>query len=234
MLVKVILVDINPRMVDAWRNTFEENPEVEVVHGSMLEQKASAWVSPTNSRGSMDGGLDAIIKKHFGQKIETRLQHEIGRLYGGFLPVGHAVCVPTEWPQPRFLISTPTMHASSEDVSDTLNVALACAAAFQAVHQQNAREPGSIRSVALPGLGANTGKVPVEICADLMWTGYQLFLDREFTDFNELRAALQEQLGDLGPTSSPKPSPKGKPSSKGDGSGWSGPKSKDIDFDDAE
>ena len=72
MLVKVTLVDINPQMVEAWRATFEEHPEVEVVHGSMLQTQASAWVSPTNSRGSMDGGLDAILKKHFGQKIETR------------------------------------------------------------------------------------------------------------------------------------------------------------------
>ena len=45
------------------------------------------------------------------------------------------------------------MVTSSEDVSDTMNVALACAAAFQAVHMQNAREPGSIASIALPGLG---------------------------------------------------------------------------------
>src|SRR5438445_10044487 len=142
MLVKVILVDINPKMVEAWRATFEENPEVEIVHGSMLEVQSSAWVSPTNSRGSMAGGLDAILKKHFGQQIETHLQQEIGRVHGGFLPVGYAVCVPTGWPMPRYLISTPTMHGSSADISDTLNVALACAAAFQAVHQQNAREPG--------------------------------------------------------------------------------------------
>ena len=103
---------------------------------------------------------------------------------------------------PRYLISTPTMHGSSEDISDTLNVALACAAAFQAVHQQNAREPGSIRSVALPGLGANTGKVPVEICADLMWTAYSLFREHVFADFVVMRAALEAQLGDLGPAPS--------------------------------
>lgn len=236
MLVKVILVDVNPRMVDAWQHTFEENPEVEIIHGSMLEQQASAWVSPTNARGSMDGGLDAVIKKHFGQKIEVRLQAEIGRLYNGFLPVGHAVCVPTEWPAPRYLISTPTMQNSSEDVSDTLNVALACAAAFQAVHHQNTREPGSIRSVALPGLGANTGKVPVEICADLMWTGYHLFRDREYADFTDLRRALEEQLGDLGPAAAPKP-PKGQGGHKGNGGpAWGAPAAqpKDVDFDDAE
>ena len=199
MLVQVVLVDINPKMVQAWRATFEENPEVDIVSGSMLDQPVSAWVSPTNARGSMDGGLDLIIKNHLGAHVEHRVQQEIAKLYHGLMPVGYATCVPTLQNIPRVLISTPTMVASSEDVSDTMNVALACAAAFQVVHMQNAREPGSIRSVALPGLGANTGRVPVEICADLMWTGYDLFRRREFTDFQEMRTALQERLGDLGP-----------------------------------
>jgi O-acetyl-ADP-ribose deacetylase (regulator of RNase III) len=142
MLVKVTLIDVNPKMVDAWKYTFEENPEVDIVHGSMLAQNATAWVSPTNARGSMDGGLDAIIKNFLGVKIEKSLQQEIARLHNGLLPVGFATCVPTGSDWPRYLISTPTMVASSEDISDSLNVALACAAAFQAVHMQNAREPG--------------------------------------------------------------------------------------------
>ncbi|MBY0522113.1 MAG: macro domain-containing protein [Gemmataceae bacterium] len=236
MLVRVVLVDVNPKMVAAWRASFEENPEVEIVAGSMLEQSVSAWVSPTNSRGSMDGGLDAVIKNRLGAPIESRVQAEIARLYSGVMPVGHATCVPTLLPAPRFLISTPTMVASSEDISDSLNVALACAAAFQAVHMQNSRDPGSIRSVALPGLGANTGKVPVEICADLMWTGYNLFRERTFDDFTALRAALEEELGDLGnmpasskpakksPNASPTPSSPTTPSAK----------NQDVDFDDAE
>jgi O-acetyl-ADP-ribose deacetylase (regulator of RNase III) len=201
MLVRVVLVDINPKMIGAWKSTFEENPEVDIVSGSMLDQQVSAWVSPTNAKGSMDGGLDLVIKKHFGQKIETAVQKEIAQRYGGTMPVGHAISVETGSDMPRFLISTPTMAASAEDISDTLNVALACAAAFQAVHMRNAILPGSIRSVALPGLGANTGKVPVEICADLMWTAYNIFREKEFTDFGELRKALQEELGELGTTS---------------------------------
>jgi len=200
MLIKVVLVDINPKMIKAWKETFEENPEVEILQGSMLEQKVSAFVSPTNSRGSMDGGLDGVIKNHFGAAIEGRVQAKIGQLYGGQMPVGHATVVPTGKDLPKYLISTPTMVGSSDDVSDTMNVALACAAAFQAVHIQNNEDPGSIRSVALPGLGANTGKVPVEICADLMWSGYNLFRRRWFADFAEMREALEAELGDLGPS----------------------------------
>src|SRR5437764_554559 len=167
MMVKVVLVDINPRVVKAWRATFEENPEVEIIQGSMLDQRVDAWVTPTNGRASMDGGLDAAIKGHLGVTIERRVQADVRRLHNGLMPVGYATCVPTGSARPAFLISTPTMTGSSDDISDTLNVALACAAAFQAIHMQNAREPDSLASVALPGLGANTGRVPPEICADL-------------------------------------------------------------------
>ena len=223
MLVRVILVDVNAKMVAAWRATFEENPEVDIVHGSMLDMKATAWVTPTNAKGSMDGGLDAVIKRHFGPKIEASVQKEIARLHGGSMPVGYATCVETGADVPRFLISTPTMGGSSEDISDTMNVALACSAAFQAVHMQNARLPGSIRAIALPGLGANTGKVPVEICADLMWTAYNMFRHHEFTDFAAMRTALEEELGDLTETSG-KPQGPGKPAPK--------PKAAKADFDD--
>lgn len=196
--VKVTLVDVNPKMVAAWREVFADNPEVSVVQGSMLDQKVDAWVSPTNARGEMAGGLDGVIKKHFGPKIQTKVQSEIARLYKGTMHVGHATCVETGVKVPRFLISTPSMTASSEDISDTLNVALTCSAAFQMVHMQNHREPGSIQSVALPGIGTGTGRTPVEICADLMWTAYNLFLTRDFSDFAEMRAALEEELGSLG------------------------------------
>jgi O-acetyl-ADP-ribose deacetylase (regulator of RNase III) len=237
MYVKIILVDVNPKMIKAWRATFEENPEVEIVEGSMLSQNVSAWVSPTNARGSMDGGLDGVIKNHLGAHIEQRVQQEIAKQYQGLMPVGCATCVATGDDAPKYLISTPTMVASSEDVSDTLNVALACAAAFQAVHMQNAREPGSIQSVAIPGLGANTGKVPVEICADLMWTGYDLFRRREFADFDAMRAALQEKLGDLDPmsgTTHTKKKATGSATPPASSPTTPSHKEKEIDFDDAE
>jgi len=216
MLVKVVLCDINAKMIKAWRDTFEENPEVEIVEGSMLDCQVSAWVTPTNSGGRMDGGLDLVIKNHLGAAIEKDVQARIKSLYGGKMDVGYSTCVPTGRAMPRFLISTPTMVSSNEDVSDTLNVALACAAAFQAVHTQNEAEPASVRSVALPGLGANTGRVPVEICADLMWTAYNLFREKSFANYAEMRAALEEELGDLGPSSKP-PKPKAAPAATNGG-----------------
>lgn len=193
--LKVVLVDVNRAVTAAWRVTFADVPGVEIVRGSIVRRQTDAWVTPTNSLGRMDGGVDAVVNRHFGGRIQSLVQAEIAKRYGGVMPVGSATCVPTGGIGPRFLISTPTMVQSSEDVSQTLNVALACAAAFQAIHMQNLAEPGSIESVALPGLGAATGRVPPRVCANLMWTAYTLFREYVFQDYDTLRAAVLTQLG---------------------------------------
>ncbi|GHG17927.1 hypothetical protein GCM10018791_35840 [Streptomyces zaomyceticus] len=181
----------------AWRSAFADTPEVEIRQGSLLDVDVDAWVSPTNARGRMDGGVDAVVKRHLGAGVQVRVQREIRARFGGSLPVGSAVCVPSGAAVPRYLISTPTMRQSSQNVSETMNVALACAAAFQAVHLQNREKPGSIRSVALVGMGARTGRVPAGVCANLMWTGYTLFHDHGFADYDQLRAAVLGQLHDI-------------------------------------
>jgi O-acetyl-ADP-ribose deacetylase (regulator of RNase III) len=196
-VLNVVLVDINARVVDAWKAVFADTPEVQIYKGSITDQYVDAWVSPTNSRGSMDGGVDAVIKRRLGSRIQTHVRDAIRKQYGGSMPVGSATCIPTGVSAPKFLISTPTMVQSVENVGETMNVALACAAAFQAIHMQNAREPGSIESVALVGMGAATGRVPPRVCANLMWTGYTLFNDYEFRDFNHLRSVIREHLGDV-------------------------------------
>jgi O-acetyl-ADP-ribose deacetylase (regulator of RNase III) len=195
--LKVVLRDVNAKVVQAWRSAFADTPEVEIGEGSILDEKVDAWVSPTNSRGQMNGGVDAIIKGHLGAGIQLRVQRAIRDQFAGSLPIGSAVCVPSGSTVPKFLISTPTMVQSSQNVRETLNVALACAAAFQAIHMQNEKAPGSIQSVALVGMGAATGRVPARVCANLMWAGYTLFNDAVFQNYDDLRATVNGQLADI-------------------------------------
>ncbi|WFB05886.1 macro domain-containing protein [Streptomyces sp. LX-29] len=195
--LRVVLTDINTSVVEAWRAAFADTPEIEIRKGSILDEEVDAWVTPTNSRGRMDGGVDAAIKRHLGAGIQLRVQRAIRDRFAGRLPVGSAVCVPSGAVNPGFLISTPTMEGSAQNVSETLNVALACAAAFQAIHRQNKEAPGSIASVALVGMGAQTGRVPARVCANLMWTGYTLFNDYSFEDYDDLRGTIIAQLDDI-------------------------------------
>lgn len=199
--VTLTLVDLNPKMIDAWLAVFDGEPGIELVCGSLLDERTDAWVTPTNARALMNGGLDGAIRTRLGAGVQARVRRAVNATWGDFMPVGGAVCVETGRATPRFLISTPTMLESAEDVSATMNVALACAAAFQAVAMQNARAPGSVRSLAMTGLGTGTGRVPFAVCADLMWTAWNLFAHRTFASFDEVRAALEAELGDLGPVS---------------------------------
>jgi hypothetical protein len=54
----VFLCSIHEDMVIEWMIEFEPYPWVTVIHTDILDQKVDAVVSPANSFGFMDGGLD--------------------------------------------------------------------------------------------------------------------------------------------------------------------------------
>jgi O-acetyl-ADP-ribose deacetylase (regulator of RNase III) len=164
----------------------------------MPEMQVSAWVTPTTPTGGMDSGLELVIKRFLGEAVEKRVQQQIRERHGGALQVGMATCVATGRTAPRYLISTTIVLEDADGRGSALQVALASAAALQAVHEQNEVQPGSIRSVALPGLGAGSGGVPAETCADAMWAAYRLFRERSSPDLAQRRAALEAELARMG------------------------------------
>lgn len=195
--VHLVLVDLNENLVGAWRQMFRHAPDIDIVHGSIFDQDVDAIVCPTNARGYMNGGLDAQVKHHLGARIESRLQEHIAGHYEGIMPVGHAACLTTGEAQPAYLISTVTMFNDAEDISDTRNPLLACAAAFQAVHMQRLEAPDCILSVAITGLGTGTGNVAPGVCAEMMWTAYDLFSHSGFASFEDVANALSDRFGAL-------------------------------------
>lgn len=195
MKTRIILVDRNPAVVKALHTAFAAEDGFDFAFGSLLDQRVDAWVSPTNARGDMSGGLDGAIRGRLGAQIQARVKAEIRRLHGGYLPVGFATCVPTGQILPGYLISAPTMSEAVTDVSATMNAALACCAALQALAQHNRSHRGRIRSLAMTGLGTGTGSVSPELCADLMFTAFKTMEDREFASFQDACEALWAALG---------------------------------------
>lgn len=107
---KIYLVDLDKELVDAWEEVFENDKVFEPYQDDYFARKTDAIVSPANSFGIMDGGLDLAIRNEVGFKAEENLKNEILNNYHGELPIGSAIIVPTEntnWP---FLISAPTMR----------------------------------------------------------------------------------------------------------------------------
>ena len=69
---RILLIDRNAKLVAAWEQAFAPFPAVTAKEGDFFEEAADAMVSPANSFGVMDGGLDLAIRNELGfQQIHS-------------------------------------------------------------------------------------------------------------------------------------------------------------------
>lgn len=161
---RIILVDTNPHMTAAWSRIVDAR--VEVIHGSIIDLDIQSIVSPANSFGFMDGGIDLAYSQHFGWRIQEKLQAAIRRKPMGELLVGEAMCVPTDGSKsdrPIFnIVCAPTMRVPMLLLPGTVNPYLATKAALL-------RSKGYGDGIAFPGMGTGAGRVPYDVAAGQMW-----------------------------------------------------------------
>jgi O-acetyl-ADP-ribose deacetylase (regulator of RNase III) len=167
------LRDISAEMVQAWQKYFTGIASVRISHGDIFESSADAIVSPANSFGYMDGGIDLIYVHRFGWELQTRLQTHLKTDHDGELPVGQATIVETFDSDIPYLVSAPTMRVPM-NVTNTVNAYLAFRAAIRAIKQHNREQPGTIRTVLCPGLCTAIGRMPPELAAMQMAAAFEV------------------------------------------------------------
>jgi O-acetyl-ADP-ribose deacetylase (regulator of RNase III) len=91
-------------LVNYWHKYFRSLPEVEISQGNIFDVKAQAIVSPANSFGFMDGGIDLFYRDRFGKDVEKLVQKVIDLRYYGELPIGQATSVPMKGQDYKHLI----------------------------------------------------------------------------------------------------------------------------------
>ena len=169
--MKVVLAGVDGDLVRAWENTCGNIENVTVHDGSIFEVKCDAIVSPANSFGFMDGGLDLAISEFFGWHVQERLQKLIQTRHHGELLVGTAEVVETDHPEIPYLISAPTMRVPAI-LKETVNVYLATRAVLVLLKFGTLPDGTPVKhiieTVAIPGMGTGVGKVPPDICAHQM------------------------------------------------------------------
>jgi O-acetyl-ADP-ribose deacetylase (regulator of RNase III) len=163
--LRVILCDPFEELVRSWQKRFRDTPNVDVIHGDLLEQEADAYVSPANSFGRMDGGFDLILRERFDD-IESRVEAALATR-GGTLPVGKAIVVSTHDDEVPYLMIAPTMETPG-DVSLSNNAYLAMRAVLRAVTRFNGIVKRRIGAVAIPGLCTGIGNMEPERAATQM------------------------------------------------------------------
>lgn len=172
--MRIILTAIEDGLYDAWNRHCGNLDGVEVFKGSILDCGATAIVSPANSFGFMDGGIDQVYLDKFGDDLQRGVRECIQSDWRGEIPVGCAFSVTGGVIGSRSLIVAPTMRVPMVLPEDTVNPYLASSAAMQCAQELK------ISSLAFPGMGTGVGRVPFDVCARQM---RQAILDSR-TPFN--------------------------------------------------
>ncbi len=174
-MLRVNLVALDDELAESWSRWCGDLEFVSVHRGSILDLECDAVVSPANSFGFMDGGIDAVYTRHFGSEVQERRQEAIRAHHQGELLVGTADVVSTGDDRIPFLIAAPTMRVPMI-LKDTVHPYLAARAALLLVESgifatgphTGRRVNEHIRSVAFPGLGTGVGRVSADTCARQM------------------------------------------------------------------
>jgi len=170
--MKLILSAVNDSLAAAWQRFCGDLEFVEVHHGSILDIPCDAVVSPANSFGFMDGGIDAIYLRHFGSHLQTDVQQVIAERHHGEMLVGAADIVETGDARIPHMIVAPTMRVPMV-LTDSVNAYLAAKAVLQLVRTGTFRSGPSrgrsiaetVHRIALPGLGTGVGRLGPSVCA---------------------------------------------------------------------
>ena len=183
--MKIILCELEAKLVEAWRQFFGEEQDVVIMEGDITTVECDAMVSPANSFGFMDGGLDYALSERFGWDLEKQLQQIIKELPEGELLVGQALVLETGDKIVPLLISAPTMRIPTNfNIDTSVNAYLAMKAILI-----KARNDDRISSVAIPGLCTGVGRMQPMIAARQMFQAYKEIILGERMDFKSFGEA---------------------------------------------
>ena len=171
-LLEIKLCAVENSLAKAWETFCADLDFVTIERQSILDVECDAVVSPANSFGFMDGGIDAVYLDYFGSKIQLSVRRQICDYYAGELLVGAADIVETDDDSIPFLIIAPTMRVPMV-LHKSPNAYLAARAIFLLVKQgifksgRFAGQPISkhVKTVAISGLGTGVGKIGYKTCA---------------------------------------------------------------------
>lgn len=174
--MKLILVAPDSLLTTAFQKHFNYFSNIEIVNNYFeWLPNYDCLVSPANSFGMMDGGMDAAIIKYFGKSLMEKVQQRILTDYLGEQPVGTSMIVETDNNKHPFLAHTPTMRVPMSIVGTDVPY-VAMWAMLLAVYRHNQYSEHKINTVACPGLGTGIGKVDYDEAARQMALAYDNFL----------------------------------------------------------
>jgi len=144
--MKVLIADHNKSTIASIE---ELNPSFQVELGDPLAFDIDAVVSPANTKGIMNGGYDAVLRRYFGLAIEYSVRQHLEKFK---IDVGQAIAVKTGHTKVKWLIVSPSVSVTGEGLSGDASVSYACA--YNSVKVAIEK---NVKYLGMTGLGTGVG-----------------------------------------------------------------------------
>ena len=175
--MNLIIFDINKEFIQEAKRLEKYGIKVVEmdVNNLINSYQIDTLVSPANSFGYMNGGIDKVYSDIFSgiqQTVQNKIK-EVGVMsnMGKYaIPVGSAITVQTNYSKCPYLISAPTMYLPG-NIRGTNNVFFCFIAVLYLLKNGNGK------SVACPGLGTSIGGLSPKDAVDQMENAIKLYDD---------------------------------------------------------
>lgn len=166
---------------NAWKTHLSDLDFVEIEQGDILSKPADYLVSPANSFGFMDGGIDLYYRNTFGIQLEDRVKELIKEKYYGEMLVGQADLISICQKGFENLVIAPTMRTPKilDDMSP--NPYLAMRGILTMFGKPYMKQVDHV--ISIPGLGTGVGGMDPYICAQQV----RLALERFYVNYGVWR-----------------------------------------------
>lgn len=173
--MKLIIISTNEKFIVEARKKFKDVPCI-LGDVQTVPKEDTVFMSPANSLGFMDGGIDYVYSRNMFPNIEKKVKEEIkglglvtnlGRPY---LRIGSAILVPYE---SSALICAPTMFLP-HNVSNTRNAYHSFLATLILFSRFN------YKKLVVTSLCCGYGKMNEQVSVEQMYEAYNDFLKNKY------------------------------------------------------
>lgn len=178
MKCKLHIISLNKEFIQLATARFYGRALGEVRDIRDVEREGRIFVSPANSLGFMDGGIDKPLSQEMFPGCERAVRAAIASLGyktalgRAYLCVGSALWVPVG--PSTALISAPTMFLP-HDVSETQNAYWAFMAILMLADRIYNSSEGSLHTIVCPSLCCGYGRMPADVAVEQMWRALEDF-----------------------------------------------------------
>jgi len=200
----ISFISLNKIWTEYMRLYFKDE-DVNIIYDNItsIDMKESIFVSPANSLGFMDGGIDRVLNEEVFQDCREQYQAKLlelpyrtalGRPY---LPVGSAIIVIRDLEQSG-IIFAPTMFKPS-DVSQTRNAYHSFFASLYLMKKYN----GKYKKLIVTSHCCGYGMMDEEESARQMYDAWRDYMNgiSKIDDSSTIDIALLPKVDDVNPTS---------------------------------